>query len=74
MDDYCYGAAHEIYAGAFSKDFVGLTFTDVAESVKYVAVKAKFHYIILLANQLASWFTSWSQTCSELEFGLSRTI
>jgi len=33
MDDYCYGAAHEIYAGAFSKDFVGLSFTDVAESV-----------------------------------------
>ena len=33
MDDYCYGAAHEIYAGAFSKDFIGLTFTDAAESV-----------------------------------------
>jgi len=31
MDDYCYGAAHEIYAGAFSEDFLGLTFTDVAE-------------------------------------------
>jgi len=27
-----------------------------------VLVKAKFHYAILLANQLASWFTSWSQT------------
>jgi len=33
MDDYCYGAAHEIYAGAFSKDFIGLSFTDAAESV-----------------------------------------
>jgi len=31
MDDYCYGAAHEIYAGSFSKDFIGLTFTDAAE-------------------------------------------
>jgi len=38
------------------------------------SVKAKFHYAIMLANQLASWFastsqhfcdllTSWSQTC-----------
>jgi len=35
MDDYCYGAAHEIYAGAFSKDLVGLSFTDAAESVAF---------------------------------------
>jgi len=26
-------------------------------------VKAKFHYAIQLANQLASWFASWSVTC-----------
>jgi len=26
-------------------------------------LKAKFHYAILLANQLASWFASWSATC-----------
>jgi len=26
-------------------------------------IKAKFHYAILLANQLASWFVSWSATC-----------
>jgi len=25
-------------------------------------IKAKFHYAILLANQLASWFASWSAT------------
>jgi len=30
MDDYCYGAAHEIYAESFSTDFIGLTFTDAA--------------------------------------------
>jgi len=24
---------------------------------------AKFHYTIQLANQLASWFASWSATC-----------
>jgi len=33
MDHYCYGAAHEIYAGSFSKDFIGLTFLDAAEYV-----------------------------------------
>jgi len=26
-------------------------------------VKAKLHYAILLANQLASWFARWSATC-----------
>jgi len=28
----------------------------------FYAIKAKFHYTILLANQLASWFASWSAT------------
>jgi len=31
MNDYCYGAAHEIYAGSFSQDFIGLKFTEAAE-------------------------------------------
>jgi len=26
-------------------------------------LKAKFHYAIQLANQLTSWFASWSATC-----------
>jgi len=26
-------------------------------------LKAKFHYAILLANQLPTWFASWSATC-----------
>ena len=26
-------------------------------------IKTKFYYAILLANQLASWFASWSTTC-----------
>lgn len=30
MDNYCYGAGHEIYTGKFSKDFTGMTFTDAA--------------------------------------------
>jgi len=42
------------------------------------SLKAKFHYAILIANQLATWsqtrFATWSPTCSELEFGLLRTI
>jgi len=25
--------------------------------------EAKFHYAILLANQLANWFAIWSATC-----------
>jgi len=29
-----------------------------------LSVKAKFHYAIQLANKFASWFTSWSATCS----------
>jgi len=27
------------------------------------SVKAKFHYAIQLANQLTSWFASWSAIC-----------
>ena len=27
------------------------------------AVKAKLHYAIQLANQLARWFASWCATC-----------
>ena len=28
-----------------------------------IAIKAKFHYAIQLANKLASWFASCSATC-----------
>jgi len=50
--------------------------------LKTLAVKVKFHYAIQLANQLTTWFTSWSATCyrsareldSVMEFGLSGAI
>ena len=31
--------------------------------LKIVCTVTKFHYAILLANQLPSWFMRWSQTC-----------
>jgi len=41
-------------------------------------VKAKFHYAVQLANQLASWFATCERAASELdnvmEFGLSGAI
>jgi len=36
----------------------------------YGAIDAGFSQTI----QVADWSQTWSQTCSELEFGLSRTI
>jgi len=33
------------------------------EITRIHTVKAKFHYAILLVNQLASWFASWCATC-----------
>ena len=38
-----------------------------ANLAEICAIKAKFHYAIVLANQLASWFANCSATCySEL--------
>jgi len=38
------------------------------------SLRAKFHYAILLANQLASWSATCWRADNVMEFGLSRTI
>jgi len=56
-----------LYEGSRPGDVRLFDDSDLANAILLVSLSvsylAKFHYAILLTNQLESWFTSWFATC-----------